>query len=55
MFKKPLKSIKVIELSIESEWRTLPLDETIAKVANLKAVSHLNKMLLFGGLESASF
>ena len=49
---RALNSIESVELELEGEWRSLPLDKRVSKAFQLAAVSLRNSILVFGGLAS---
>ena len=42
-------------MECEANWRTLPLDSRIAKTYHIAGVSFRSKIMLFGGVSSASY
>ena len=43
-----LNSIESIQTDLETEWKTLPVNVTIAKTCQLSGVSYLGSIIVFG-------
>ena len=50
-----LNSIETLEIGREGEWKTLPLNDTIAKTFSLACVQLEDKIIVFGGESAASY
>ena len=50
-----INRIEKMRVECEANWRTLPLDSRIAKTYHIAGVSFRSKIMLFGGVSSASY